>query len=159
MTVHVGHAERAVAANELQIYPRCVVVAVRPGVADLPKVIGDVLHQANIARQSLACLLAADTEMADPALREAALELGVPLRFSSAVGTLSELARDAIGQAVSIAGDETISVAIAEQPVDPLQIGRPRGRLAVIGLGPGAAELMVPGGEGRTGACQRCAGL
>jgi len=144
LTVHVGHAERAVAANELLIYPRCVVVAVRPGVADLPKVIGDVLRQANIARQSLACLLAADTEMADPALREAALELGVPLRFSSAAGTLSELARDAIGQAVSIAGDETISVAVAEQPVDPLQIGRPRGRLAVIGLGPGAAELMVP---------------
>jgi cobalt-precorrin 5A hydrolase/precorrin-3B C17-methyltransferase len=120
------------------------VVAVGPGVADLPKVIGDVLHQANIALQSLACLLAADTEMADPTLREAARELGVPLRFASAVGSLGELARDAIGQAVSIIGDETISVAVAEQPLDPLQIGRPRGRLAVIGLGPGAAELMVP---------------
>ncbi|KAB0494948.1 precorrin-3B C(17)-methyltransferase [Pseudomonas moorei] len=144
LTVHVGHAERATAANELLIYPRCVVVAVGPGVADLPKVIGDVLHQANIARQSLACLLAADTEMADPTLREAARELGVPLRFASAVGSLGELARDAIGQAVSIIGDDTISVAVAEQPLDPMQIGRPRGRLAVIGLGPGAAELMVP---------------
>jgi len=144
LTVHVGHAERAATANELLIYPRCVVVAPRPGVADLPNVMGAVLHQANIARQSVACLLAADTEMADPTLREAALELGVPLRFSSAAGTLSELARNAIGQAVSIVGDDTISLAVAEQPLDPMQIGRPRGRLAVIGLGPGAAELMVP---------------
>jgi cobalt-precorrin 5A hydrolase/precorrin-3B C17-methyltransferase len=144
LTVHVGHAERAAAANELLIYPRCVVVAARPGVADLSNVIGDVLHQANIARQSVACLLAADSEMANPTLREAALELGVPLRFASAAATLSELARNAIGQAVSIVGDDTISLAVAEQPLDPMQIGRPRGRLAVIGLGPGAAELMVP---------------
>jgi cobalt-precorrin 5A hydrolase/precorrin-3B C17-methyltransferase len=144
LTVHVGYAERAAAANELLIYPRCVVVALKPGIADLPTVIGDVLHQARIARQSVACLLAADTEMADPTLREAAIELGVPLRFASATGTLSELARDAIGQAVSIVGDDTICVAVAEQPLEPLQIGRPRGRLAVIGLGPGAAELMVP---------------
>jgi len=45
---------------------------------------------------------------------------------------------------VSITGDDAVAVALAEQPLDPMQIGRARGRLAVVGLGPGAAELMVP---------------
>lgn len=144
LAVHVGHAERTPAANELLIYPRNVLVAVGTGVADLPGAIREALHQAKIAVQSVACLLAADSEMSSAALREAALELGVPLRFGNDVGAVSELARNALGQSVKIFGDDTLAIAVAEQPLDPLSIGRPRGRLAVIGLGPGAAELMVP---------------
>lgn len=144
LTVHVGHTEREPAANELLIYPRNVLVAVTGESSNVSGIIREALHQAGIAVQSMACLLAADTEMANSALRESALELGVPLRFVSAAGAASELLRHAIGQPVSIVGDDTIAIAVAEQPLDPLQIGRPRGRLAVIGLGPGAAELMVP---------------
>ena len=144
LAVHVGHAERTPVANELLIYPRNVLVAVGTGVADLPGAIREALHQAKIAVQSVACLLAADSEMSSAALREAALELGVPLRFGNDVGAVSELARNALGQSVKIFGDDTLAIAVAEQPLDPLSIGRPRGRLAVIGLGPGAAELMVP---------------
>ena len=144
LAVHVGHAERTPAANELLIYPRNVLVAVGTGVADLPGAIREALHQAKIAVQSVACLLAADSEMSSAALREAALELGVPLRFGNDVGAVSELARNSLGQSVKIFGDDTLAIAVAEQPLDPLSIGRPRGRLAVIGLGPGAAELMVP---------------
>ena len=144
LTVHVGHTEREPAANELLIYPRNVLVAVTGESSNVSGTIREALHQAGIAVQSMACLLAADTEMASSALREAALELGVPLRFVSAAGAASELLRHAIAQPVSIVGDDTIAIAVAEQPLDPLQIGRPRGRLAVIGLGPGAAELMVP---------------
>ncbi|CAG8868201.1 Siroheme synthase [Pseudomonas fluorescens] len=144
LAVHVGHAERAPAANELLIYPRNVVVAVDADVENIAQAVRDALHQAKIAVQSLACLLAADTEMASAALREAALELGVPLRFGHAEEGLGERLRTAVGQPVSMFGNDTVAIAVAEQPLDPLQIGRPRGRLAVIGLGPGAAELMVP---------------
>ena len=144
LTVHVGHAEREPAANELLIYPRNVLVAVTGESSNVSGTIREALHQAGIAEQSVTCLLAADTEMASSALREAALEFGVPLRFVSAAGAPSELLRHAIGQPVTIVGEGTIAIAVAEQPLDPLQIGRPRGRLAVIGLGPGAAELMVP---------------
>ncbi|VVP46155.1 Siroheme synthase [Pseudomonas fluorescens] len=144
LAVHVGHAERTPAANELLIYPRNVLVAVSNGVADLPSAVRKALHQAKIAVQSVACLLAADSEISSAALREAALELGVPLRFGNDVGAVSELARNALGQSVKIFSDDSLAIAVAEQPLDPLSIGRPRGRLAVIGLGPGAAELMVP---------------
>ncbi|MGJ7515774.1 precorrin-3B C(17)-methyltransferase [Pseudomonas baetica] len=144
LAVHVSHVERVPVANELLIYPRNVLVAVSAGVADLPNAVREVLRQARIAMQSVACLLAADTEMASAELREGALELGVPLRFAKTEAGAGELVRNAISQSVSMLGDDSIAIAVAEQPLDPLQIGRPRGRLAVVGLGPGAAELMVP---------------
>jgi cobalt-precorrin 5A hydrolase/precorrin-3B C17-methyltransferase len=144
LSIHVGSAERMPAANELLIYPRSVLVAVSADVADLPKAIRAALHQANIAVQSLACLLASDLHMANPALREAALELGVPLRFAGDCGDVSELARHSVPDATVVSADAGIAIAVANQPLDLARIGRARGRLAVIGLGPGAAELMVP---------------
>ncbi|WP_223483953.1 precorrin-3B C(17)-methyltransferase [Pseudomonas sp. A-RE-19] len=144
LSIHVGSAERTPVANELLIYPRSVLLAVSVSVADLPQAIRAALRQAQVAVQSLACLLAPVTEMASPALREAALELGVPLRFAAPASDAGELARGAVPGATIIPIDSNLALAIAEQPLDIAQIGRPRGRLAVIGLGPGAAELMVP---------------
>ncbi|MGF6460240.1 precorrin-3B C(17)-methyltransferase [Pseudomonas frederiksbergensis] len=144
LSIHVGSAERTPAVNELLIYPRSVLLAVSASVADLPQAIRVALRQARVAVQSLACLLAPVTEMANPTLREAALELGVPLRFASAASDASELAREAIPGATIIPIDANLALAIAEQPLNVAQIGQSRGRLAVIGLGPGAAELMVP---------------
>jgi cobalt-precorrin 5A hydrolase/precorrin-3B C17-methyltransferase len=145
LAIHVGCAERDPVANELLIYPRSVLVAVSASVADLAPAIRVALHEAKIAVQSVACLLAADTQMASPQLREAALELGVPLRFAAAADSVSELAQNAVPQLLPpLCVGDGIAISVARQPLDPLQIGRPRGRLAVIGLGPGAAELMVP---------------
>ncbi|KAA0986569.1 precorrin-3B C(17)-methyltransferase [Pseudomonas sp. ANT_J12] len=142
LAIHVGHAERKPSANELLIYPRNVLVALTAGTAETLRA---ALHDANIALQSLACLLADEREMANPALREAALELGVPLRFSARPGSVLELARSAVPSLLtSIEINDSMAIAVAAEPLDPLLLGRPRGRLAVIGLGPGAAELMVP---------------
>ncbi|MHC8392591.1 precorrin-3B C(17)-methyltransferase [Pseudomonas sp. LB3P93] len=144
LSIHIGSAERTPSANELLIYPRNMLVAVNADVADLPNAIRAALHQSNIAAQSLACLLASDLHMANPSLREAALELGVPLRFSSVSGGVSELVRHTVPNATVVTADTGIAIAVAGQPLELAQIGRARGRLAVIGLGPGAAELMVP---------------
>jgi len=142
LAIHVGHATRQPSANELLIYPRNVLVAVTAGTAET---IRAALREANIALQSLACLLSDESEIANPALREAALELGVPLRFSARPGTVLELARGiAPSLLTAIDINDSMAIAIAAEPLDPQLIGRPRGRLAVIGLGPGAAELMVP---------------
>ncbi|QXZ13658.1 precorrin-3B C(17)-methyltransferase [Pseudomonas sp. AO-1] len=142
-SIHVGSAERIANANELLIYPRSVAVAVSAQLEDLPNAVRAALQQAGVAQQALACLLAADTEMAAAKLREAAIELGVPLRFVAAHNDLDALARQALPQATIIRANG-LAIARAEQPLDVAQIGRQRGRLAVIGLGPGAAELMVP---------------
>ena len=125
LAIHVGSAERTPTAHELLIYPKNVSVSCKPG-AQLAERVRAALHEAGIALQSLACLLASDTQMAEATLHEAALELGVPLRFAS------------------VAQDADIVINVAELPLDLSHVGRVRGRLAVIGLGPGAAELMVP---------------
>lgn len=142
-SIHVSSVQRVASADELLIYPRSVAVAVGADVADLANVVRNALHAATVAVPALACLVAADTDMASTNLREAALELGVPLRFVAAQSDLQTLARVAV-PAADVISVENLAIAIAEQPLDVSQIGRPRGRLAVIGLGPGAAELMVP---------------
>ena len=134
LAIHVGHAEREPSANELLIYPRSVLLKVTQEVS--AQVLRDALHEAQLAWQSLACVVADDSLMASAVLRESARELAVPLRFVSAdepvvAATWRELANG-------------VSVGVADAPLDPQHIGRARGRLAVIGLGPGAAELMVP---------------
>ena len=139
LSIHVSAAEREPAANELLIYPKSVVALVSDDVADLPEAIRQALRRAKIAQQSLACLLASDQMMGNPTLHDVALELGVALRFTAA-GSVEEV----IGLPVVLHTDNGITLAVAEQPLDVTLIGRPRGRLAVIGIGPGAVELMVP---------------
>ena len=134
LAIHVGSAERVPAANELLIYPQNVCVTCKPG-AHLAERVRAALHDAGIAVQSLACVLASDTQMAEPSLHEAALALSVPLLFSS------------------VTQEADIVISVAEQPLDLARVGRPRGRLAVIGLGPGAAELMVPAVKAELARC------
>ena len=134
LAIHIGSAEREPAADELLIYPRNVLVKVAAEV--LPQAIRQALHNAKLAWQSLACIVADDTLMTSAQLRETALELAVPLRFVSA----GEPVVPAVWREVG----NDMSLGVAPAPLDPLQLGRARGRLAVIGLGPGAAELMVP---------------
>ena len=141
LAIHVGSAERAPTANELLIYPRNVVVRVSTPTAELAQTVRDALHAASLAWQSLACLIAEETLMANVQVHEAAAALGVPLRFVS----MGEQTRSVAGQTLAWhEADNALALGVAPAPLDPQQIGRARGRLAVIGLGPGAADLMVP---------------
>ncbi|HDS1788509.1 precorrin-3B C(17)-methyltransferase [Pseudomonas putida] len=139
-TIHVGHQARPANRDELLIHPRLVVVGVAGG--NLHS-IRAALQQAGIAEPSVACVLADERTMADSALHEAAQALGVPLRFATRPGDVASMVAAAVPDAELIALEEVV-VAVASAPVDVAQVGRRRGRLAVIGLGPGAAELMVP---------------
>lgn len=139
-TIRVGHQARPANRDELLIHPRLVVVGVAGG--NLHS-IRAALQQAGIAEPSVACVLADERTMADSALQEAAQALGVPLRFATRSGDVASMVAAAVPDAELIALEEVV-VAVAPAPVDVAQVGRRRGRLAVIGLGPGAAELMVP---------------
>ncbi|MBT9235157.1 precorrin-3B C(17)-methyltransferase [Pseudomonas sp. MG-2] len=139
-TIHVGHQARPASRDELLIHPRSVVVGVAGG--SLAS-IRAALQQAGIAEPAVACLLADEQAMADGALHEAAQALGVALRFAAKVHDVAGMVAAALpaAQLIEVAD---IVIAVAPAPVEVMQVGRRRGRLAVIGLGPGAAELMVP---------------
>jgi cobalt-precorrin 5A hydrolase/precorrin-3B C17-methyltransferase len=148
LAIHVGYAEREPSDHELLIYPRNVLVAVSGDLADSGEAVADAvkaaLHDSRIALQALGCLLASKAEMANPALHAAADALGVPLRFTTA-GTPPDMTQQVLPQLLpALTPAAGIAIAVAPQPLDISQIGFARGRLAVIGLGPGATDFMIP---------------
>lgn len=142
-TIHVSSEARLPHRDELLIHPRSVVVAVDAGGTGLAEQVRSALREANIAQASLASLLASEANMAESALHGAAAELGVALRFAAESETLASMVSQVLPNARLIEQGSVV-VAVASSPVDVERVGRRRGRLAVIGLGPGAAELMVP---------------
>lgn len=148
LAIHVGYAEREPSDHELLIYPRNVLVALSGDLADTAEAVADTvkaaLHDSRIAVQALGCLLASKAEMANPALHAAAESLGVPLRFTAA-DTPAEMTQQVLPQLLPpLTPAAGVAIAVAPQPLEVQQIGCARGRLAVIGLGPGATEFMIP---------------
>ncbi|MEN0105158.1 MAG: precorrin-3B C(17)-methyltransferase [Pseudomonas sp.] len=119
-------------ADELLIHPRSVVLINPPSDAERIQL---SLSAAGISPHALACLLYPRARMADSALHATAEQLGVPLRFSD------EAALPFAHQRLQ---SEGLELAIAAEPVVIHSLGQPRGRLTVIGLGPGAAEFTAP---------------
>ncbi|REE21904.1 precorrin-3 methyltransferase [Paraburkholderia sp. BL27I4N3] len=137
--------------DELVIHPRSVVAAVTAVDGEIATRVREALDAQGLAPLSLAALLASSERMADPALIEAAANLNVPLRFALTRPDDGAPPANLLHAALRIPyetlhNDAAAGVALALAPlaIDPDTIGRARGRLTVIGLGPGSADLMVP---------------
>ncbi|WP_375741213.1 precorrin-3B C(17)-methyltransferase [Pseudomonas boanensis] len=130
--IHITAKDRLAQRDELLIHPQVAIARVDGPVS--AEAVRQALADTGLAPLSLACLLAGRECMADSQLHAAARALGVPLRFITDDSTLPPLHQQI--------GD--ICLLVAQQPLDPAHIGQPRGRLTVVGLGPGAAEFMVP---------------
>ncbi|MDP6953434.1 MAG: precorrin-3B C(17)-methyltransferase, partial [Alphaproteobacteria bacterium] len=133
----------------------------------------EVLAEAGIVPGALACIASLDIKADEPALAALASELGVPLRVFPATrleretprlsepsetvfrevgchGVAESAALAAVGEngALTVAKRKrdgvTCALARAPHPIDGNAVGAARGRLAVIGIGPGAAEWRTP---------------
>jgi cobalt-precorrin 5A hydrolase / precorrin-3B C17-methyltransferase len=123
-----------------------------------------------LAAAAIGVVVSIELKADEPAIHEVAARLGVPARFFSAADLLAETPRLATpspavfaetgcygvaeGAALAAAGaagalvlpkrhsaEATCAVARAPAPLDPARIGRARGALWVIGIGPGDAAL------------------
>ncbi|KVU53512.1 precorrin-3B C(17)-methyltransferase [Burkholderia cepacia] len=141
--------------DELVIHPRSVVVGVDAHAvhADgaLAARIAASLDAQGLARLALAAIVAPAAAIGDAALEDAAHTLDVPLRFVDADGDGNVPADAAalLGRALRVvhtlrATTNGIACAVASHPVDPATLGRARGRLTVLGLGPGGAAWLTP---------------
>jgi cobalt-precorrin 5A hydrolase / precorrin-3B C17-methyltransferase len=137
---------------------------------DLMNNIDDVFAKEGLAKGAVACVATLDVKADEPAVHSLAAHLGVPSRFFSAdelnaeaprLRTPSPLVLREVGcpgvaeaAALRAAGTEgelviaktirsrtTCAVARAAAPIDPLVVGRARGSLTVVGVGPGSSEL------------------
>lgn len=113
--------------HSLVIHPRCVLAWIENDI-DVAERVRIALRERGLSPLALAALIAPMHLMTSQSLADAARALDVPLRFSDAAPT-------------DING---IALQVHDAPVDAQSIGRARGTLTVIGLGPGSAELMTP---------------
>lgn len=145
------------ARDELVIHPRSVVVGVAADAvhADdaLAARIAAALDAQGLARLALAAIVAPVSAIGEPALEEAASTLDVPLRFidgeRDAAADADADAATLLGRALRVtytmrAASHGLACAVASHPVDPATLGRARGRLTVLGLGPGGAAWLTP---------------
>lgn len=133
------------AARELVIHPRSVIVGVAGGDPDLPQRVLDALAKHGLSPLAVAAIVAAEQDAARPEIHAAAASLGRPVRLLPAAAEPMALVRAAVphpADAPFSAG--RVALAVAPSPVDVATIGRARGKLSVVGLGPGAAEWMAP---------------
>ena len=119
--------------------------------ARIAALVRETLNAHGLATLSLAALLASSEHTANPAFADAAASLNVPLRFAEPRPEDGEPPSNLLHAALRVPyqtlhddADAGVALALAALAIDPDTIGRPRGRLTVIGLGPGSADLMVP---------------
>jgi cobalt-precorrin 5A hydrolase/precorrin-3B C17-methyltransferase len=131
------------------------------------------LARHDLAPGAIACVVSLDLKAAEPAIHALAAQLGAPARFFPASRLEAETSRlanpsaevfavtgchgVAEGAALAAVGPEgelvvaktksaraTCAIARAPAPFDPDRVGRPQGRLAIVGLGPGSADWRSP---------------
>jgi cobalt-precorrin 5A hydrolase / precorrin-3B C17-methyltransferase len=151
LTIKVTERWETPTANCLVYHPATIAIAVSDTV-DVA-VIQQSLADAKLAPASVAGIFAPITAAANPAIHNLAKSLGVPARFFSPNQLESLLAQGySPAQAAAIAATASspifsspqMAIAISSQPIDPNAIGQPRGKLAIIGTGPGASKWMSP---------------
>ncbi len=132
-----------------------------------------VLDEAGLAQAAVAVVVSIDLKLAEPGIHRLAQTLGVAARFFPASRLLAETDRlsqvsetvfratgcwgVAEGAALAAVGPEgrlvmtkrksrhaTCAVARAPSPLDAEAIGRARGRLAIVGIGPGDPAWRTP---------------
>ncbi|RCJ29217.1 precorrin-3B C(17)-methyltransferase [Nostoc minutum NIES-26] len=154
LTIQITERLVTPAPNRLVYHPATVAIAITNTV-DIASV-QQLLADAKLAPASVAGIFAPLTAAANPAIHAVASTFGVPVRFFTSNQLESLLSQGySPAQAAAIAATGTsaqpitpsssqIAIAIAPEPIDPSTIGQPRGRLAIVGTGPGAWQWMSP---------------
>ena len=135
-----------------------------------------VLTAGGLAREAVACVASLDLKADEPAVNAVADWLGVPLRLFDAAALERETPRltapsevvfravgcHGVAEAAALAcagadgtlvmpkarsGRGTCAVARAPAIVEPARCGRGRGRVTVVGIGPGARAWRTPGAD------------
>ena len=97
----------------------------------------------DIADQALGAIVLPEGTEPAPSLRQAAASLGCAIRFLTADGEMEP----ASAGCVAVSEQSGVILALADTPEDLSSLGRPLGRLAVVGLGPGDQAFLT--GEAR----------
>jgi len=144
--------------------------------AEVVALVRTTLAEAGLAEGAVALVTSLDLKADEPAVHAAAKALGVPARFFDAARLEAEAPRLATpsevvfqevgchgvaeGAALAAAGPDgallvpkrrsaraTCAIARAAAPIDPAAVGRARGRVSIVGIGPGTPDWRTPEAE------------
>ncbi|AKG19987.1 precorrin-3B C(17)-methyltransferase [Calothrix sp. 336/3] len=155
-TIKITEKSDVSTQNCLVYHPATVAIAITTNSKNSPlPLVENILRELDIAPESVAGIFAHTLDAVQPVISSLAAALGVPLRLL----TTAEIGGDeSADMAVRLAlgatsgevichrrdHDFSVAVAIAPLPLDIPTIGKPPGRLAIIGTGPGTADWMSP---------------
>ncbi|MEG4857813.1 precorrin-3B C(17)-methyltransferase [Microcoleus sp. K1-B6] len=165
LTIRVTEKAIAPTPDCLVYHPQIVAVAltklsnIEPEIA--VSLVQQVLGNAGLAPASVAGFFALKEEMGNPALEELANFFKVPVRFFNfselvELDSIEFIENQAVQIALTAAGANShliesdrpnsvnCAIALAGQPFDARAIGISRGKLAIVGTGPGGAPWMSP---------------
>ncbi|MEU6489715.1 precorrin-3B C(17)-methyltransferase [Streptomyces sp. NPDC046984] len=165
-TIRVTDAAREPAEREVVLRPPTLVVGVGASkgspVEEILELIEGALREAGLCAGSLAELATVDAKADEPGIVEAARRLGVPLvTYPAAVlaevdvpnpsdAPLAAVGTPSVAEAAALVRGGELLVPKQKSAARPATatcavVRRPgRGRLAVVGLGPGARDLLTP---------------
>jgi cobalt-precorrin 5A hydrolase / precorrin-3B C17-methyltransferase len=129
--------------EQLVYHPTSLVISVNEPsqftIVEWIEVIRDRLSAANLALAAVACLVLPKTP-AGAAIAALGTSLNLPIRWVESAGWNSNWN----SKSIVIDRDENLTIFSAAESIDPTSIGQARGKLTVIGTGPGSAEWMSP---------------
>jgi len=165
-TVRLTDRAAEPASGEVLLRPPSLVVGVGASkgapVDEVLSVIEDALRDARLSARSVAQLATVDAKSEEPGILEAAARLGVPVVTYSAEelarvevpnpsdAPLAAVGTPSVAEAAALVGGGELLVPKRKSGGSPAMatcavVRRPsRGRLAVVGLGPGARDLLTP---------------
>ena len=165
LTIRVTEKAIAPTPDCLVYHPQIVAVAltklsnIEPEIA--VSFVQQVLEKAGLAPASVAGIFALKDEMGNPALEAVSQYFKVPVRFFKLselveLDSIEFIENKAAQIALTAAGANShlieydrpnalnCAIALAAQPFDARAIGISRGKLAIVGTGPGGAQWMSP---------------
>jgi len=165
LTVRVTEKAMAPTPDCLVYHPQIVAVAltklsnIEPEIA--VSLVQQVLENAGLAAASVAGFFALKEDMGNPALETVSQYFKVPVRFFNLselveLDSIEFIENKAAQIALTAAGENShliesdrpnsvnCAIALAAQPFDARAIGISRGKLAIVGTGPGGAPWMSP---------------
>jgi cobalt-precorrin 5A hydrolase/precorrin-3B C17-methyltransferase len=128
------------------------------GAAEVTSLIDATLAAAGLSVASVTALATVDVKAAEPGVAKAAADRGWPLLAYPAAqlgavpvpnpgeAALAAVGTPSVAEAAALASSDVLTVEKQKSAMATVAIGRirPRGRIAVVGLGPGARDLLAP---------------
>ncbi|MBD2344545.1 precorrin-3B C(17)-methyltransferase [Anabaena subtropica FACHB-260] len=154
LTIQVTERLVTPTANCLVYHPQTVAIALTDTSVTVDS-IQELLADAGLVPASIAGVFAPITIASSPAIHAVAHVFGVPTRFftlnqletllTQGYSVAQAAALTATGKSGQlISSSSHLAITISPQTIDPNTIGQPRGRLAIIGTGPGGSQWMSP---------------